>query len=89
MTHAFDQSKKSQQGKVPNFPFRKTLVTADTSNWMVVFTVPLSAIGVTGNIPGTTLSFNMMRNRVDNGIMVNFSLAPKYYSGNHHQLRLQ
>lgn len=89
MTHAFDPAKKSQQGKVPNFPFRKTLVTADTSNWMVVFTVPLSAIGVTGNIPGTTLSFNMMRNRVDNGIMVNFSLAPKYYSGNHHQLRLQ
>ena len=89
MTHAIDPAMKSQQGKVPNFPFRKTLITGDTSNWQVIFTVPLSAIGVNGNISGTALSFNMMRNRVDKGIMVNFALAPKYYSDNHHKLYLQ
>ena len=58
------------------------------AHWQVLLTVPLKEIGVT-KASGIKLYFNMMHNRLNNGIVVNSALAPKYYSGDHYTMILE
>ena len=86
--HANKPELKHKEKKSINFPSKYELNVKNPAHWQVLLTVPLKEIGVT-QASGIKLYFNMMHNRLNNGIVVNSALAPKYYSGDHYTMILE
>ena len=77
---------KDKNAILVDFPGEKHLFTKNPDDWHAIIAIPLSELGIENISSGDELCFNMMRNRVESGNLVNFSLAPVFFSGTSSQV---